>query len=51
MEDKEKAKEILNYCLEYLGTPKPDSLEIYEFEKTKLYKDMIKEIIFMLTTD
>lgn len=47
--DKLKAKEILDYCLEYLGTP--EHTEIHEFQKTKLYKDMLKEIEFMINTD
>jgi len=51
METKLKAEEILDYCLDYLGTPTPKSLETHEFKKTKLYKDMIKEIIFMIETD
>ena len=49
MNDKQKAKEILEYCLEYLGIP--EHTEIHEFQETKLYKDMLREIEFMLTTD
>lgn len=44
METKLIAKEILNYCCNYLGTYK--SLD--EFKKTKLYKEMLKEICFMI---
>jgi len=51
MESKLKAKEILDYCIEYLGTPNPENLETHEFEKTKRYKEMAKEIEFMLDTD
>lgn len=51
METKLKAKEILEYCLEYLGTPNPENLEIHEFEETKLYKEMLKQIGFMIDTD
>ncbi|GAG21063.1 unnamed protein product [marine sediment metagenome] len=49
METKLKAKEILNYCMQYLIIP--DCLETYEFEKTKRYKEMLKEITFLMDTD
>ena len=48
METKLKAKEILDYCINYLGTPAPEFLETHEFEKTKRYKDMVKEISFLI---
>jgi len=44
MNDEQKAKEILDYCIDYLEhvDGKPDS---------RLYREMLKEIEFMLTTD
>lgn len=44
METKLTAEEILNYCCNYLGVYKP----LDEFKKTKLYKEMLKEICFMI---
>ena len=49
MDIENKAKEILEYCLNYLSNK--DNLEIKEFEKTKLYKEMLKEITFLIDTD
>ena len=48
MNTEQQAKDILDYCIEYLGTPKPEALETHEFEKTKLYKEMAREIEFMI---
>ena len=42
-----KAREILDYCIEYLGT---GTLETYEYRKTKRYKEMLKEIKFLIET-
>jgi hypothetical protein len=42
-----KAKEILEYCCDYLGTYKSSK----DFMKTKLGKEMLNEIRFMLETD
>lgn len=47
METEEKAKEILDYCMEYLGTYK----SLKEMKKTELYKQMAKQIEFMIDTD
>ena len=47
METKYKAEEILQYCMDYLGTYTTDR----KFKKTKLYKEMLKEIEFMIDTD
>ena len=48
MKTKQKAQEILDYCVSYL-TPF-DNKEIEKFEKTKRYKEMLKEIEFMINT-
>jgi hypothetical protein len=40
-------EEILEYCYQYLIS-KPKDFK--KFKKTKLYKDMIKEISFMINT-
>lgn len=48
MNDTQKAKEILEYCCQYISNM--DNLEIEKFIKTKLGKDMIKEIDFMINT-
>ena len=44
-----KAEEILNYCIEYLSNK--DNLEIEAFKKTKLYKEMTKEIDFFINNN
>jgi hypothetical protein len=49
MKTKLKAKEILDYCISYLSNF--DGLETKQFQKKKRYKDMIKEIEFMINTD
>ena len=49
METKDKAKEVLDYVLEYVVIP--NKLEIHEFQKTKRYKEMLKEIEFMIDSD
>ena len=41
-------EEILKYCYQYLRNPKV--YDFKKFKKTKLYKDMIKEISFMINT-
>lgn len=47
MNDEQKAKEILDYCIDYLR----DGEFGFDKKEEKLYKEMIKEIKFMLTTD
>ena len=47
METKLKATEILAYCMDYLGSYTSNE----EFRKTKLYKEMLKEIEFLIDTD
>lgn len=49
MNNKQKAEEILNYCLDYLG--KSDDLENSYFKKSIIYKEMLKEIKFILEND
>jgi len=49
METELKAKEILDYCIQYLSNK--DNLEIEEFKKTKHYKEMLKEVGFLIDTD
>ncbi len=47
METKEKAKEILLYCIEYLGNGEiPNNIE-----GNQLYKEMLREISFMIDGD
>lgn len=48
IESKDKAKEILEYCCRYLSNK--DNLEIKDFMKTRLAKQMIKEIAFTIDT-
>jgi hypothetical protein len=48
------AESILEYCFTYLKEFKnfdEKEKEFKKFKKTKLYKDMLKEIIFMIETD
>lgn len=49
MNNKQKAQQILDYCLDYLG--QSDDLENPYLKKSKIYKEMLKEIKFMLETD
>ena len=49
MEEKLKAEEILDYCISYLSNF--DGLETKEFKESRSYKEMLKEIEFMLDTD
>jgi hypothetical protein len=53
MNDKLKAKEILDYCIDYLldGGQTLDAEFPKNKKEVKLYKEMLKEINFMLTTD
>ena len=53
MDDELKAKEILDYCIDYLldGGQVLDAEFPKNKKEVKLYKDMIKEIEFMLTTN
>jgi len=48
METELKAQEILDYCMDYLGV---DELCDDNFKDTKRYKEMVKEIEFMIDTD
>lgn len=48
MKTKDKAKEILDYCLGYLV---PMSIGRFKLANPKLIKEMIKEICFLLETD
>jgi hypothetical protein len=47
-EEEQKAREVLNYCLEWLSNY--DFEEQEKFKTTQRYKDMLKEIEFILTT-
>ena len=47
METKQRAENILNYCIEWLM---PHS-EIISFSKSKRYKEMLKEINFLIDSD
>jgi len=47
--DKDTAKEILDYCISYLSNF--DGVETKKFEKSKRYKEMLREIEFLITTD
>jgi hypothetical protein len=49
METKQTAEEILNYCFMYLVDNNPKKLS--KFKKDSLYKEMIKEIEFLIDTD
>lgn len=49
VETEDTAKEILDYCISYLSNK--DNLETEDFKKTKLYKEMIKEIVFFIDTN
>lgn len=52
IETKDKAKEILDYCIKYLSYLNAmDNKQIDNFHKTKKYKEMVKEIEFMIDTD
>lgn len=46
--EQQTAKEILDYCIDYLWGR--DEMTDEDFRKTTQYKDMIKEIEFMITT-
>lgn len=48
IENKLKAKEILDYCVSYLSSF--DGEETKDFQKTTRYKQMVKEIEFMIRT-
>lgn len=50
MNDKLKAKEILDYCISYLTGSY--SLKEKDYKNSKqLYNEMLKEIDFMINTD
>lgn len=49
METELIAKEILEYCFQYLKNPK-NLKEFEDFKKKKLYKEMLKEIEFFIDT-
>jgi hypothetical protein len=48
IESKDKAKEILEYCANYLIVVGKDRLK---FKTSKMYKEMLKEIEFLIDTD
>lgn len=48
METEQRAKEILNYCENYLIK---DSEERINFKISKLHKEMIKEVSFFIDND
>lgn len=50
METEGTAREILEYCYGYLIVDK-NGKGLDKFKKTKLYKEMVKEIEFMIDTD
>lgn len=45
---KQKAKEILEYCSNYLI---PKGEDLINFKTSNLYKEMIKEISFLIDVD
>jgi len=46
MDTKIKAKDILDYCISYISNF--DKIETIQFQKKKRYKEMLKEIEFMI---
>jgi hypothetical protein len=50
METENQAKEILDYCIQYLTGNNELKEKDYKNPK-KLYKEMLKEICFMLEND
>lgn len=44
-----QAEEILNYCISWLSNF--DNLQTKEFQKSKRYKEMLNEIVFMIDTN
>ena len=60
IETEDTAEQILEYCYGYLISGKEEYLKgltdkpsekLKKFRKSKLYKDMLKEITFMIDTD
>lgn len=51
MKTEYKAREILDYAYACFNKTIDDNLNEIDYRKTKQYKDMLKEIIFMLEND